>query len=139
MKKTFLLFVSSLMAVALQAQTVSEQQARQIASEFYQVHESSKSYEARSNKPYKSPTPSTLRKAYEAPQQALYVFNSPEETGFVIVAGKEGSTPILGWSDNGSFDYDRAPCALKAMLEQYAKGLSRKEERGERREERDLP
>ena len=71
MKKTFLLFVSSLMAVALQAQTVSEQQARQIASEFYQAHDSSKSYEARSNKPYKSPTPSTLRKAYEAPQQAL--------------------------------------------------------------------
>ena len=127
MKKTFLLFVSSLMAVALQAQTVSEQQARQIASEFYQAHESSKSYEARSNKPYKSPTPSTLRKAYEAPQQALYVFNSPEETGFVIVAGKETSTPILGWSDNGPFDYDKAPCGLKALLEQYAEGIRRYE------------
>ena len=134
MKKTILLTVCSLMAVALQAQTVSEQQARQIAAEFYQTHESNKSYEARSNKPYKSPTPSTLRKAYEAPQQALYVFNSPEETGFVIVAGKESSTPILGWSDNGPFDYNRAPCGLKAMLEQYAKGLSRREKRGERRE-----
>ena len=131
MKKTILLTVCSLMAMAMQAQTVSEQQARQIAAEFYQTHSS---HEARSNKPYKSPTPSTLRKAYEAPQQALYVFNSPEETGFVIVAGKEGSTPILGWSDNGPFDYDKAPCGLKALLEQYAKGLSRREERGERRE-----
>ena len=132
MKKTILLTVCSLMAMAMQAQTVSEQQARQTAAEFYQAHSS---HEARSNKPYKSPTPSTLRKAYEAPQQALYVFNSPEETGFVIVAGKESSTPILGWSDNGPFDYDHAPCGLKAMLEQYAKGLSRREKRGERREE----
>jgi hypothetical protein len=137
MKKTFLLFVSSLMAVALQAQTVSEQQARQIASEFYQAHESSKSYEARSNKPYKSPTPSTLRKAYEAPQQALYVFNSPEETGFVIIAGDERATsPILGWSDNGPFDYDHAPCGLKALLAQYSNDISRKEERREKRGER---
>ena len=134
MKKTILLIVSSLMTMAMQAQTISEQQAQQTAAEFYQAHGASKSFEARSNKPYKSPTPSTLRKAYEAPQQALYVFNSPEETGFVIVAGKESSTPILGWSDNGPFDYNRAPCGLKAMLEQYVKDLSRREKRGERRE-----
>ena len=107
MKKTVLLIMSSLMAVALQAQTVSEQQARQTAAEFYQAH--------------------GANKAYEAPHQELYVFNNPEETGFVIVAGKETSTPILGWSDNGPFDYDKAPCALKALLEQYAEGIRRYE------------
>jgi len=94
----------------MQAQTISEQQARQTAAEFYQTHEANKSF--------------WLYKAYEAPHQALYVFNNPEETGFVIIAGDErANNPILGWSDNGPFDYDNAPCALKALLEQYASSL----------------
>ena len=134
MKKTILLITIWLMSMAMQAQTISEQQARQTAAEFYQTREANKSfgahksYESRqaygSYKPKESPIQATLRKAYEAPHQALYVFNNPEETGFVIVAGNERATsPILGWSDNGPFDYDNAPCGLKALLERYASGL----------------
>lgn len=50
-----------------------------------------------------------------------YVFNRGENQGFVIVAGDDISTPILGYSDTGSFDMNEAPEALKLMLADYQK------------------
>ena len=60
----------------------------------------------------------SLRKGGEA---ALYVINRGGDSGFVLVSA-EGDTdhPVLGWSDNGTFDYDKAPIQLKDMLEAYS-------------------
>ena len=48
-----------------------------------------------------------------------YVFNRADNQGFVIVAGDDLSTPVLGYSDSGSFDMNAAPDALKLMLKEY--------------------
>lgn len=39
----------------------------------------------------------------------FYVFNRQGNQGFVIVAGDDVSTPILGYSDKGAFDINKAP------------------------------
>lgn len=48
-----------------------------------------------------------------------YVFNRDGNQGFVIVAGDDMSTPILGYSDKGSFDMNEAPAPLREMLQAY--------------------
>ena len=52
-------------------------------------------------------------------QADYYVFNRDGGQGFVIVAGDDLSTPVLGYSATGSFDMNTAPDALKLMLDEY--------------------
>ena len=48
-----------------------------------------------------------------------YVFNRDGGQGFVIVAGDDVSTPILAYSDKGSFDMNTVPETMKLILENY--------------------
>lgn len=49
----------------------------------------------------------------------FYVFNRDGGQGFVIVSGDDMTSPILGYSDKGSFDINDVPPTMKAMLEAY--------------------
>lgn len=67
--------------------------------------------------------------AYTAQQGAetyYYVFNngSDGKGGFVIIGGDETARTILGYSDNGTFDYATAPENLKWWLSQYEQQIS---------------
>lgn len=57
----------------------------------------------------------------EAP---LYVFNIGEKKGFVIVAGDGEKEEIMGYADEGEFDYAALPDNLKAWMDGVA-GRSR--------------
>ena len=59
-------------------------------------------------------------------QADYYVFNADGNNGFVIVAGDDLSTPVLGYSDMGSFDMNEAPEPLRLMLEEYQYILNNK-------------
>ena len=48
-----------------------------------------------------------------------YIFNN-EGGGFVIVAGDDCATPILGYSTEGSIDLDNLPIQLEELLNAYA-------------------
>jgi hypothetical protein len=50
-----------------------------------------------------------------------YVFNF--NSGFVIVAADDCSSPILGYSDHGQFDYETAPDGLRFMLDELSHGI----------------
>ena len=50
-----------------------------------------------------------------------YVFNF--DGGFVIVAADDCSSPILGYSDQGHFDYETAPDGLRFMLSEISNGI----------------
>ena len=118
------LFMMALLIVILpaKAQTISEQEARQIAENFYAQGGQAKSTGAN--------TAATVSLAYQK-EDALYVFNNKAENGFVIVSGHErAANPILGWSDKGAFDYETAPCGLKVLLELYTRGYEGTEVRG---------
>ncbi|MBR6086299.1 MAG: C10 family peptidase [Prevotella sp.] len=70
-----------------------------------------------------------IQLAYTAQQGAetyYYVFNngSDGKGGFVIIGGDETARTILGYSDNGTFDYATAPENMKWWLSQYEQQIS---------------
>ena len=56
-------------------------------------------------------------------QTDYYVFNREGGNGFVIVSGDDVASPILGYNDKGSFDYNQAPEYLKYLLDEYQNTL----------------
>ncbi len=52
-----------------------------------------------------------------------YAFNMEGRKGFVIVSGSDQTDAILGYSDQGEFDYDNMPENMKVWLEQYSQGI----------------
>ncbi|MBQ5776585.1 MAG: C10 family peptidase, partial [Bacteroidaceae bacterium] len=51
----------------------------------------------------------------------LYVFNRGDSNGYVIVAGDDAvSNQVLGYSDDGSFDFDNIPPAMRGWMNGYA-------------------
>ena len=103
------------------ADDISEQEAQQLAIQFCQTNP------ARSRSIMHAPANNQpLKMAYKSVSESdnsktdWYVFDRGEGDGFVIVTGNDATiTPILGYSDKGRFDYDHAPCNLKALLSQY--------------------
>lgn len=49
----------------------------------------------------------------------FYIFNEEQTGAFVIVAGDERATEILGYGDHGCLDYDKAPDNFKWWMSQY--------------------
>ena len=52
-----------------------------------------------------------------------YVFNRDGGQGYVIVAGDDMTDLVLAYSDQGSFDINQAPEAIKVMFKQYQNSL----------------
>ena len=61
--------------------------------------------------------------------QSLYAFNC-EGGGYVIVSGDDATTPILGYSPDGTLNVDEMPANLRTWLEGYADQI-RRLQRGE--------
>ena len=57
--------------------------------------------------------------------EPFYAFDIGEEKGFVLVAGDDRLSPILGYSDKGHFDFDKMPPALCFWLEAFHDHLYR--------------
>ena len=51
---------------------------------------------------------------------AYYVFDAGGDRGYVIVAGDDADEPVLGYVEQGSFDAETLPPALRDMLGWYA-------------------
>lgn len=52
----------------------------------------------------------------------FYAFNI-KGGGFVIVAGEDRATPVLGYSDKGKIDFNNLPPALQDLLEGYKREI----------------
>ena len=119
-----LLVLCMSLGVAMNAAPVTLEQAQQAATSFV----------------LKKQMPSrSLRVATRAPKKlkssdaadaapAFYVFNIGENQGFVIVSGDDRTNPILGYSDQGSFDETKMPANMKAWLDEYALQLTQLDE-----------
>ncbi|MBR4829698.1 MAG: C10 family peptidase [Muribaculaceae bacterium] len=113
MKKfLFLMAVCALFTQNINAKSVSVEQAMAIAKQFGQAQPM-----------LKAGAQADLKLGYTAMNMKgmndFYVFNRGNNQGFVIVAGDDLSTPVLGYSDKGSFNYNEAPEALQLMLKEY--------------------
>ena len=54
---------------------------------------------------------------------AYYVFNN-DAGGFVIIAGDDAVTPVLGYTSTGAFDANRLPEGLKDLLKSYERQIA---------------
>jgi len=54
----------------------------------------------------------------------FYIFNKGVNEGFIIVSGDDQTEPILGYSDQGRFDYKQLPPAMRALLDDYASQIA---------------
>ena len=104
MKRNLLLTL--LIVTAATAATVNRQQAREAAAKFMQMK--GKQIDATSQQGNKAP----------AADQPLYVFNAANDGGFVVVSGDDRTDAILGYTEQGSYEEDNLPPALRAWMEQ---------------------
>lgn len=72
----------------------------------------------------------TMRIAYSAKQQSpdsaicFYVFNRGAGDGYVIVSADDNANEILGYCDQGSFDYSTLPDNMKNWLDGYREQIT---------------
>jgi hypothetical protein len=107
--------VFALLALNLQAQPVSETEARQQALSFLQQHGKSPASALRTSAALRG-----RRVAHADDYSSYYVFNVGNNQGFVIVSGDSRTTAILGYADSGSLSADELPDGLRFMLDCYA-------------------
>ena len=96
---------------SLQAKRITQWQAQQQAYSFWgkQMPQKAKA---------KSRTATTA-----SPSDAYYVFNN-DAGGFVIIAGDDAVTPVLGYTSTGSFDAENLPDGLKDLLNSYERQIA---------------
>lgn len=95
----------------LQAKRITQWQAQQQAYSFWgkQMPQKAKA---------KSRTATTA-----STSDAYYVFNN-DAGGFVIIAGDDAVTPVLGYTSTGSFDAENLPDGLKDLLKSYERQIA---------------
>ena len=96
---------------SLQAKRITQWQAQQQAYSFW-------------GKQMPQKARAKSRKATTAsPSDAYYVFNN-DAGGFVIIAGDDAVTPVLGYTSTGSFDAENLPDGLKDLLKSYERQIA---------------
>lgn len=112
MKKTLLALLLVAAHLASFAAPINEEQARRLALDFFTRSATRSAVglelvwdgEASATRTWQEP--------------ALYIYNRTDAAGFVIVAGDEVATPILGYSFDSSFDSSEAmPANLRHWIE----------------------
>lgn len=67
---------------------------------------------------------------YTGPQDAFYVFNIGDK-GFVIIAADDAHRPVIGYSDQSTFDANNIPPALVDYLDGVAANINRLKNHGD--------
>ena len=132
MKKVLLLalFLMSLGLTGAWADELSEKQAQELAQSFVNSHFSRKGGSSRIKS---SGQVSGLKSLGQV--SGLYVFSMSEKGGFVIVSNDSRTTPILGYSDSGTFDPDKMPDNMRAWLQGYADEIAWLQKQGNAKSE----
>lgn len=61
---------------------------------------------------------------------ACYVFSAANGKGFTIASGNDIAAPVLGYSENGTFDPNNIPPGLQHMLNYYSEEIEKGEQAG---------
>ena len=104
-------------SVYVQARTLSESEALQVAQAFISGHHIDMGSNLMVAK---------QRGSHRAPgvAAAYYVFNASQTgDGYVIVSGDDRAIPVLAYSDSGHFDADAIPPAMQLWLDAYAQEI----------------
>lgn len=110
MKNVLFTFLAFMVAIAVNAEQVTKQQALQKARQFMPGKQFVEGKAVASTRG-------------EASSDAFYVFNAEKNGGYVIVSGDDRTTEILGYSKTGNLDMDRLPENLKWWLDGYVRQI----------------
>ena len=95
----------------MNAARVSEKQARDIDGQFFKVPMPDQ--------------PASMKKLAKGGQAAaFYVFNNPEQPGWVIIAGDDRARPILAYGDEDYFVAEEVPECVQDWLNGYAEQIA---------------
>ncbi len=111
MKKTILSITLFCLALAAFADSVTGERALSVAKQFMNASSATMVWDGTS----------VATKSGEDP--AFYVFNI-SGGGWVIVSGEDSSTPVLGYSETGSFNKDNIPDGLDGWLGAIKKDIA---------------
>ena len=118
-RKLVMLLLFSFLPNSALAQKISEQQALQIAQQFLK------------GKTFTAPAKARGKNKMASVNKPFYVFNAEDNGGFVIVSGDKRAQAVLGYSDKGTFNYDKLPINAKAWIDGYAKQINALDSQGE--------
>lgn len=114
------ILLTAIMALSFQANAanIDANMARSMASDFL------KHCSAAQPGSFKAPALSDIKLAHAEPSSALvgahdyYAFNI-NGGGFIIIAGEDRATQVLGYSDDGNLDFNNMPDNFKALMASY--------------------
>jgi hypothetical protein len=117
MRKNLTILILCMLSICIHANRRTEKDASQLASQFLS---------STSGNLQKAPASinSKMRLAY-SPQKTndsnaiYYVYNKGNENGYVIISGDDRAKTILGYADNGDFDFSNLPESAKEWLRFY--------------------
>ena len=98
-----------LSAVATYAKPITREQAKKKAESFMALEKKSGQLVIVANSRKLAPG---QRRVAEGATAEYYVFNRGFDEGYVIVSGDDRTEPILGYCDEGEFDYEQLPPQL---------------------------
>lgn len=122
LKNRFLLvLLTCLMSVlALQAEPITQQQALKKAERYFTSRRASRKLTPVNNARKLAPR----RAGATAVQQpAYYAFNRGDAEGYVLVAADDRIEPLLGYTEEGEFDYNTIPDNMRWWLDAQEAGI----------------
>lgn len=126
MRKILLLTLAVCCSIIMMAGDITPEQALQQAASFMNARVANGSRRA----------PVTEQQLTMTQQvSGLYVFNVTNNGGFVIVSNDDIATPILGYSDSGSFNPDNMPENMRVWLQGYANEIAWAKQHGVQKSE----
>ena len=115
MKGLFIFALMSVMTTALQAQTISQTEAMQRASEYFNRHVRPAALRSTA-----SAKPSGVTPWMAGDTTCMYAVQMTEG-GWVLVSADDRTTAsVLAYSENGTFDTDDMPDGMKWLMNLYA-------------------
>jgi hypothetical protein len=120
MKKLFTLIIFSLLIILAYGKQVDENTAKTVGQAFLANNRTSGFLKSAPvlQLVYKVGSKVTNASSATQPSTFFYVYNAAQ-SGFVIIAGDDNVTPVLGYSDQGTFDPDHLPQNVAKWMEGY--------------------
>ncbi len=114
MKRLFITLLSVTMVIGLFAAPITREQARKNAIDFLKNTRGSSMLAPVKNKAKLGPRRSP---AASADIELYYVFNRGNNQGYIIVSGNDQTLPIIGYTEEGEFDYNNLPDNMRHWLD----------------------
>ena len=112
--RLFLLLLACVTSIfSVLAEPITQEQARQKAERYLAKRSGSRKLAAVVNKKKLSP----IRATSTQQEATYYAFNRGDNEGFVLVAADDRVEGVLGYTDEGEFDYNEIPDNMRSWLD----------------------